>query len=110
MACISSNAAIAAGTIVTMCVWRVNLSLGVNQIAVGQSDVVVAGGVDFMSDVPIRVSRGLRKTLLTMNKTKGTMARLGVLAGVGLKNISLEVCVFACCCCFYHVSLSSYLV
>ena len=56
-----------------------NLSPGVNQIAAGQSDVVVAGGVDFMSDVPIRVSRGLRKTLLTMNKTKGTMARLGVL-------------------------------
>ena len=39
-----------------------NLSPGVNQIAAGQSDVVVAGGVDFMSDVPIRVSRGLRKT------------------------------------------------
>ncbi len=41
---------------------------GVSQIASGQSDVVVAGGVDFMSDVPIRLSRGLRKSLLAMNK------------------------------------------
>ena len=39
-----------------------------NQIASGQSDVVVAGGVDFMSDVPIRVSRGFRKSLLEFNK------------------------------------------
>lgn len=30
--------------------------------------MVVAGGVDFMSDVPIRLSRGLRKSLLAMNK------------------------------------------
>lgn len=41
---------------------------GVCQIASGQSDVVIAGGVDFMSDVPIRLSRGLRKTLLSLNK------------------------------------------
>ena len=30
--------------------------------------MVIAGGVDFMSDVPIRLSRGLRKTLLSLNK------------------------------------------
>ena len=41
---------------------------GVCQIASGQCDVVVAGGVDFMSDVPIRLSRGFRKTLLDVNK------------------------------------------
>lgn len=39
-----------------------------NQIAAGQNDVVVAGGVDFMSDVPIRVSRKFRKALLAFNK------------------------------------------
>ena len=44
------------------------LHAGASQIASGQSDVVVAGGVDFMSDVPIRLSRGLRKSLLAMNK------------------------------------------
>lgn len=41
---------------------------GVSQIASGQCDVVVAGGVDFMSDVPIRLSRGFRKALLDANK------------------------------------------
>ena len=38
------------------------------QLLSGQNDVVIAGGVDFMSDVPIRVSRGMRKKLLEMNK------------------------------------------
>lgn len=43
-------------------------SAGVCQIAAGQCDVVVAGGVDFMSDVPIRLSRGFRKALIDANK------------------------------------------
>ena len=41
---------------------------GVCQIASGQTDVGIAVGVDFMSDVPIRLSRGLRKALLSLNK------------------------------------------
>ena len=41
---------------------------GLCQIAAGQNDVVVAGGVDFMSDIPIRLSRGMRKSLLEANK------------------------------------------
>ena len=45
-----------------------SLSLGFCQIATGHSDVVVAGGVEFMSDVPIRLSRGMRKALLDANK------------------------------------------
>lgn len=44
------------------------ISSGLCQIAAGQNDVVVAGGVDFMSDVPIRLSRGMRKSLLEANK------------------------------------------
>lgn len=44
------------------------MSSGLCQIAAGQNDVVVAGGVDFMSDVPIRLSRGMRKSLLEANK------------------------------------------
>lgn len=43
-------------------------NLGACQIAAGQSDVVIAGGVDTMSDVPIRLSRGMRKSLLDANK------------------------------------------
>ena len=51
---------------------------GVSQIASGQSDVVVAGGVDFMSDVPIRVSRGFRKALLDFNKVSLTRSHVPV--------------------------------
>ena len=82
MACISSNAAIATGANDNfhLSLPRAsshpfpsyppphNIHTGVCQIASGQSDVVIAGGVDFMSDVPIRLSRGLRKTLLSLNK------------------------------------------
>lgn len=45
-----------------------SLSLGFCQIAAGHSDAVVAGGVELMSDVPIRLSRGMRKALLDANK------------------------------------------
>lgn len=76
MACISSNMA---------------MSTACAQLASGQADVVIAGGVDFMSDVPIRLSRGLRKGLLKMNKAKSMGKRLGILGSVGLKNISLEL-------------------
>ena len=41
---------------------------GVCQIAAGQNDVVMVGGVDTMSDVPIRLSRKMRKALLEANK------------------------------------------
>ena len=44
------------------------INTGVAQILSGQNDVVVVGGVDTMSDVPIRVSKGMRKHLLALNK------------------------------------------
>ena len=75
MACISSNMAIASG---------------MAQIASGYNDVVVAGGVDTMSDVPIRVSRGMRKALLSMNKAKTTGARLQLMIPI-LRNLGLEL-------------------
>ena len=100
MACISSNIAICTGKIQlksnddvirnslsSMCLF---CSIGVSQIASGQSDVVVAGGIDFMSDVPIKVSRGMRKSLLALNKAKSLGARLGGVASI-LRNIGLEV-------------------
>ena len=56
--------------------------VGASQIASGQSDVVVAGGVDFMSDVPIRVSRGFRKALLDFNKVCAFACQAIILEGV----------------------------
>ena len=44
--------------------------VGIAQIASGMNDVVIAGGVDIMSDVPIRVNRGMRKGLLALNKVQ----------------------------------------
>nr|XP_002119873.1 trifunctional enzyme subunit beta, mitochondrial [Ciona intestinalis] len=66
-ACISSNQA---------------MTTGLNMIASGQLDCVVAGGVDFMSDVPIRFNRKMRSLMLQMNKTKSTMGMLGHAAKV----------------------------
>jgi len=58
MACISSNAAI---------------TTGMGHIAAGAGDVVLCGGVETMSDVPIRHAKAMRKHLLTNQKllTKG---------------------------------------
>ena len=63
LACISANQAITSG---------------IGQITSGQSEVVIAGGVETMSDVPIRLSKPMRKLLLTMNKAKTPAAKLGL--------------------------------
>ncbi|GAB6024711.1 hypothetical protein CHUAL_009844 [Chamberlinius hualienensis] len=65
MACISSNQAI------TSCY---------GMLAAGIYDAAIAGGVEFMSDVPIRHSRSMRKLMLGMNSAKTLQARLGLLA------------------------------
>jgi len=67
MACISSNQAI------TSC-------LGLMEM--GVYDVCVAGGIEFMSDVPIRHSRKMRSLMLSANKAKTVGAKLGLLAKI----------------------------
>ncbi|KAK2722556.1 trifunctional enzyme subunit beta, mitochondrial-like [Artemia franciscana] len=67
MACISSNQAI------TTCM---------GMISAGVYDVCVAGGVEFMSDVPIRHSRKMRATMLKLNKAKSLGQRLGLLFSI----------------------------
>ncbi|XP_046571749.1 trifunctional enzyme subunit beta, mitochondrial-like [Haliotis rubra] len=64
-ACISSNQAI---------------TTGIGMIASGGCDSVVAGGVEFMSDVPIRHSRKMRKLMLSINKAKTLPARLQIIS------------------------------
>jgi len=63
MACISSNQAITSA---------------MGMIASGYCDAVVAGGVEFMSDVPIRHSRKMRQLMLGINKAKTAGARAGM--------------------------------
>ncbi|XP_063388088.1 trifunctional enzyme subunit beta, mitochondrial [Cydia fagiglandana] len=67
MACISSNQAI---------------TTGIGMIAAGAYDIIVAGGVEFMSDVPIRHSRKMRSLLLRVNRAKTPAQRLSLLASI----------------------------
>ena len=67
MACISSNQAI---------------TTGIGLIASGTYDIIVAGGVEFMSDVPIRHSRKLRSVMLRASKAKTPMQKLALLAEI----------------------------
>jgi acetyl-CoA acetyltransferase len=63
-----------------------------NDIATGQNEIVIAGGVDFMSDVPIRYPRSMRKLMLSLNRVKSTPQRLGLIAKMlSLKNFTPEV-------------------
>lgn len=64
MACISANQAM------TTCA---------GLMSAGVYDVCIAGGIEFMSDVPIRHSRKMRQMLLKLNKAKSPGAMLGVL-------------------------------
>ena len=53
---------------------------------------MIAGGVDFMSDVPIRYPRSMRKLMLSLNRAKSTPQRLGLMAKMlSPKNFAPEV-------------------
>lgn len=67
------------------------LSEAVGLIAAGQCDTVVAGGVEFMSDVPIRHSRKMRKTMLSLNKAKTLGQRLSLIGGIRMAHLAPEV-------------------
>ena len=78
-ACISANAAIATGA---------------QQIRMGNADVVLAGGVETFSDLPIRLTRNIRQKLITLNKAMkkgGTVGAIQhMIKGLSAKDISLE--------------------
>jgi acetyl-CoA acyltransferase len=77
-ACISSNLAITSG---------------VEKILAGQAEIIVAGGCETFSDVPIRFSKPVRKKLIGLPKVmkKGPMAILKHLKGLGMKDIAPEL-------------------
>ncbi|HOZ03811.1 MAG TPA: acetyl-CoA C-acetyltransferase, partial [Arenimonas sp.] len=53
--------------------------LGVNKIALGQIEAGIGGGSDTTSDVPIAVSKKLRRRLLNANMAKSFGQRIGAL-------------------------------
>jgi len=75
-ACISSNQAI------TTCLGMMHA---------GVFDVCLAGGVEFMSDVPIRHSRKMRQWMLSMNKAKTPLKQLAMLGQIRPGHFSPEL-------------------
>ena len=61
-----------------------------NKIALGQSEVGIAGGVDSASDAPIAVSEPLRRALLAANAARSLSARLKALAGIRPRHLAPE--------------------
>ena len=52
---------------------------GIGYITAGTIDSCIAGGVEYMSDVPIRHSRRMRQLMLKINKAKTAGARLSII-------------------------------
>lgn len=77
MACISANQAITSGA---------------EKILSGQAEIVVAGGAETFSDVPIRFSKPLRQRFIQLPKTmkKGPLAVAKLFSGIGLKDLAPE--------------------
>jgi acetyl-CoA acyltransferase len=54
--------------------------LGHDQIALGHADVVIAGGAECLSDIPILHSRRFSEMLVGLSRAKGTVDRLRLLS------------------------------
>jgi len=76
MACISSNVAI---------------STCVGYMQAGVYDACIAGGVEFMSDVPIRHSRKMREMLLKLNRAKTMGQRMALLSTMKMNFLMPEL-------------------
>ncbi|KJH53045.1 acetyl-CoA C-acetyltransferase [Dictyocaulus viviparus] len=63
LACISSNVAI---------------TTGMGMLATGNAKAVIAGGVELLSDVPIRYNRKARKAMLSLQKAKAVGEKLKI--------------------------------
>ncbi len=72
-ACASSNQAITSA---------------VEMIALGQGDVVVAGGAESLTDIPIMVSKPLRDRLVAASKARSLGARVKAFAGFRLGELA----------------------
>lgn len=75
-ACISSNRAI---------------TNAADMIATGQANTVVAGGVDCMSDTPIKIRKALQYRLMQSQKARGFMDYLSLLKGLRFSDLLPEM-------------------
>jgi len=71
-------------------------------LASGYCDAVIAGGVDTMSDAPIRHSRRMRRLMMTLNRAKTLQQRVPLFVQMlSPKNWQPEVCL-------HFISISAY--
>ena len=61
---------------------------GAESILRGQADVVIAGGVEVLSDVPMLLSKRLRDALLAASKAKSLGARARALSGIRPRDLA----------------------
>jgi acetyl-CoA acyltransferase len=54
----------------------------------GYADVIVAGGVEVLSDVPMLLSRSLRDALVSASRARSVPARMKALAGIRPKHLA----------------------
>lgn len=76
MACISSNQAITAG---------------MDLIRSGQAKIILAGGTETMSDIPVRFKKKFRQNLLAARKYKSPLEFLKFFKGLGIKDFLPEL-------------------
>ena len=62
----------------------------VQAIQGGQAQVAIAAGAELLSDVPIRLSRPVRKRLIAAQKVKSPMGYFSLLGGLSLKDLAPE--------------------
>jgi acetyl-CoA C-acetyltransferase len=65
--------------------------LAANKIALGQTEVAIAGGVDTTSDAPLGVNDDLRRLLVRVNAAKSTAERVKLLAHVRPSHLAPDV-------------------
>jgi acetyl-CoA C-acetyltransferase len=65
--------------------------LAANKIALGQTDVAIAGGVDTTSDAPLGVNDDLRRLLVKVNASKSTADKVKLLAHVRPSHLAPDV-------------------
>jgi acetyl-CoA C-acetyltransferase len=65
--------------------------LAANKIALGQTEVAIAGGVDTTSDAPLGVNDDLRRLLVKVNATKSTAGRVKLLARLRPSHLAPDV-------------------
>lgn len=85
-------ASIPAFTVTLACVSaNVAITTGADLIRTGQADVVIAGGTESMSDIPICYRKPFRQKLIESQKYKGMQDYLKFPKGLGLKDLLPEI-------------------